>query len=310
MDSGFAAGVKPLKNAVLIAGPTASGKSALALRIARETGGVIVNADSMQVYSVLKLLTARPGDDDLAAAPHLLYGHVDPRQNYSTGRWAREVAGLVEEGTFADRPAIFTGGTGLYFRALTDGLSEMPAVPGAVREKWRQALMGQGSFELHKILAERDPKAAAAIRPSDGQRIVRALEIDEASGRPISYWQGKAGTPLVDIASARMLVIEPDRAELARRIDARFDAMLSAGALEEVRAIAALDIDAVMPAMKAIGLRELTDADSGKITFEAAIERAKAATRQYAKRQSTWFRNQLGAEWQRVAMHVNTARDR
>ncbi|TYR32868.1 tRNA (adenosine(37)-N6)-dimethylallyltransferase MiaA [Mesorhizobium microcysteis] len=300
--SGDAGSGGPLKNAILIAGPTASGKSALALRHARETGGTVVNADSMQVYSVLRALTARPDDQDLATAPHRLYGHVDPREPYSTGRWMREVADLIRAGAFADAPAIFVGGTGLYFRALLEGLSRMPDVPADIREKWRSSLVCEGPAALHAKLAASDSEAAAAIRPSDGQRIVRALEVLDASGKPISHWQKAAGEPLVDRGSARLLVIEPDRKLLADRIGLRFDRMLDAGALDEARALARLGVGAEMPAMKAIGVRELLATDRGELSLDAAMDLAKTATRQYAKRQSTWFRNQLGSGWQRIAM--------
>ncbi|MGQ2903008.1 MAG: tRNA (adenosine(37)-N6)-dimethylallyltransferase MiaA [Neoaquamicrobium sediminum] len=292
----------PLKNAILIAGPTASGKSALALRLARETGGPVVNADSMQVYGVLRVLTARPDETQLAAAPHRLYGHVDPREAYSTGRWMRDVEALIRSGELGSKPAIFVGGTGLYFRALLDGLSAMPEVPPTIRQRWRDALADKGPVALHDLLAERDPAAAGTIRSTDGQRIVRALEVLEASGKPISQWQARSGTPLVEQASAQLMVIEPDRAVLKGRIDQRFDAMIEEGALDEVRAIAALDLDDALPVMKAIGVRELIAADRGETGFEEAIDRAKIATRQYAKRQSTWFRNQLGPEWQRISM--------
>lgn len=291
-----------MRNAILIAGPTASGKSALALALARETGGVIVNADSMQVYAVLRVLTARPGEADLAAAPHLLYGHVDPAVAHSTGRYMREVQALAAEGAFAGRPAIFVGGTGLYFRALTQGMSRMPEVPDAVRAKWRAAAKEEGPAALHRLLRECDPAAAAAIRPTDAQRIVRALEVFEASGKPISHWQGTAGEPVVDAATARMFVIDPDRAELGRRIARRFDAMVEEGAVEEARALAALDLDPALPAMKAIGVRELLAADRGEIGMAEAVERATTATRQYAKRQMTWFRNQFGPQWRRLAL--------
>lgn len=293
--------MEPLKNAVLIAGPTASGKSALALKIAQETGGAIVNADSMQVYAVLRLLTARPDDADLAAAPHLLYGHVDPREDYSTGRWAREVEALRRDGAAGRRRLIFVGGTGLYFRALTDGLSAMPDVPPAIRRHWREALAELGPQALHRMLAERDREAAAAIRATDGQRIVRALEVEEASGKPISWWQGRRGTPIVDAASATRLVLVPDRQELASRIDMRFDQMVARGALDEARALAALGLDPAMPAMKAIGVRELLAADRGEIDPAVAVELAKTATRRYAKRQSTWFRTQVDSGWQRIS---------
>ncbi len=291
-----------MKNAILIAGPTASGKSALALRLARETGGTVVNADSMQVYAVLRVLTARPDETQLAAAPHRLYGHVDPREAYSTGRWMRDVEALTRSGELGDKPAIFVGGTGLYFRALLEGLSAMPDVPATVRERWRDALAEEGPNALHALLAERDPAAAGGIRPSDGQRIVRALEVLEASGKPISRWQKEAGIPLVDWATAKLLVIEPERTVLTARIDRRFDTMIAEGALDEVRALDALGPEAAMPARKAIGVRELLAADHGDMSFDEAIARAKTATRQYAKRQSTWFRNQFGPEWQRLPM--------
>ena len=289
-----------MRNAILIAGPTASGKSALAMTLAREVGGVIVNADSMQVYSGLRVLTARPDAQDEAEIPHLLYGHVDPADSYSTGRYMRDVETL--EGAFAGRRAVFVGGTGLYFRALIQGLSEIPEVPERIRRKWRAAAKEEGAPALHRLLGARDPAAAAAIHEADAQRIVRALEVLEASGKPISHWQKASGRPVVDASSARLFVMEPDREELAARISRRFDAMLGEGALEEARAIGARGLDPALPAMKAIGLRELLAADRGEVSFDEAVERAKAATRQYAKRQMTWFRTQLGPEWRRIAM--------
>jgi tRNA dimethylallyltransferase len=292
----------PVKGAVLIAGPTASGKSALALDYARRLGGVVVNADSMQVYGMLRLLTARPSDDDMAAAPHLLYGHVDPGVAYSTGAWLRDVKALADGGAFEGRPPVFVGGTGLYFKALTDGLSAMPDVPADLRTGWRNRLAAEGAAALHSILAERDPEAAKALRPGDGQRIVRALEVLDASGRSIRTWQGERGKPLLDVASAQRIVIEPDRAELALRIERRFDGMVAAGAMEEARAFARLSLPASVPAAKAIGLRELLAADAGDVSLAAAIDQAKTATRQYAKRQMTWFRNQLGERWARRVM--------
>ncbi|WP_159591964.1 tRNA (adenosine(37)-N6)-dimethylallyltransferase MiaA [Chelativorans xinjiangense] len=303
MGGSAAAGRKiVLKGATLIAGPTASGKSAQALDIARRSGGVIVNADSMQVYSVLSLLTARPSAEDLAVAPHRLYGHVHPGAPYSTGQWLRDVEALCDSEELDGRPAIFVGGTGLYFRALTQGLSPMPDIPPTVRRRWRQRLAEEGAAALHEVLGRSDAQAAARIRPSDGQRIVRALEVLEASGKPLGAWQADRSPPLVDNATARKLVLEPDREALASRIDDRFDRMMEAGVLEEVKTLLSLDLPASMPAMKAIGMRELAAALGGQMTLEEAVTRAKAATRQYAKRQMTWFRHQLGPEWQRVAV--------
>ena len=288
-----------LKGTVLIAGPTASGKSALALEFARESGGVIVNADSMQVYSVLSVLTARPGPEEIAAAPHRLYGHVHPGEAYSTGRWVRDVEALIEAEDLERRPVVFVGGTGLYFRALVEGLSPMPDIPDVIRERLRSRLAAEGPEALHASLIQVDPASAARIRPSDGQRIVRALEVLEASGIPLGDWQAKPSRPLVDSASALKIVLQPDREVLAGRIEERFKCMLERGAIEEVRALLELKLPATMPAMKAIGVRELSSVLAGKISREEAVRRATAATRQYAKRQMTWFRHQLGPDWQR-----------
>ncbi|MDP3898363.1 MAG: tRNA (adenosine(37)-N6)-dimethylallyltransferase MiaA [Mesorhizobium sp.] len=293
-------GSAPLKHAVLIAGPTASGKSALALDLARRTGGVIINADSMQVYATLSVLTARPRGAETAQAPHFLYGHVQPSQAYSTGAWFRDAAELLASGRLDGRRAIFVGGTGLYFRALLGGLSDMPEIPAAIRDRWRYKLMEEGPEKLHRLLMREDPDVAMRLRASDGQRIARALEVLETSGRSIAAWQAETGTPLVDPATAERHVIEPDRAALHARIEARFDRMVGQGALDEVAAILALRLDAALPAMKAIGVPELADAIAGRTSLEDAIARAKASTRQYAKRQSTWFRNQLGPEWRRI----------
>ena len=307
-NSGEQAGEGRVKNAILIAGPTASGKSALALAVAERKGGVIVNTDSMQGYCVLDVLTARPRAADLARAPHFLYGHVHPSTAYSTGAWLRDVMKLIDDGTlsgrpdgtFFERPVIFVGGTGLYFRALAEGISEMPDIPQSVRDRWRYELKEQGSAKLHRILLREDSAVAMSLKPTDGQRIVRALEVLDASGRSILEWQAARGRPLIDTNSAQFLVIEPDRAALVERIEARFDSMLDQGALDEVKQLAALGLDPDLPAMKAIGVRELQAAMAGDLSFAEAIERAKIATRQYAKRQSTWFRHQLGPQWRRL----------
>ena len=297
-----------MKNAILIAGPTASGKSALALDLAERSGGIIVNTDSMQGYSVLDVLTARPSAAELARVPHFLYGHVHPSVAYSTGAWLRDVTKLIDDGTFSERPdgtfserpVIFVGGTGLYFRALAEGISDMPEIPQSIRDRWRHELKEQGAARLHGILLREDSAVAMQLKPTDSQRIVRALEVLDASGRSIADWQAARGGPLIDRGSARFLVIEPDRAELVERIEARFDRMLDKGALDEVRRLVALGLDPDLPAMKAIGVRELQAAMAGRSSFPEAIERAKIATRQYAKRQATWFRHQLGPEWQRL----------
>nr|WP_110748841.1 tRNA (adenosine(37)-N6)-dimethylallyltransferase MiaA [Phyllobacterium leguminum] len=295
-----------IKNAILIAGPTASGKSALALRLAKERDGFIVNTDSMQVYGVLDQLTARPQAGDLAMAPHYLYGHVPPSQLYSTGRWLADVEAVLERPELRGRAPVFVGGTGLYFRALTGGLSDMPEVPDIVREHWRARLAAEGAPALHRVLGRMDTIAAGILRPTDGQRIVRALEVIETSGRSIYDWQKEKGRALVDADAARKIVILPDRAWLAARISQRFDMMMQGGAVDEVKALLALELSTQLPAMKAIGVREIGAALAGEITFDEAAELAKIATRQYAKRQMTWFRNQLDSNW-RILRNVNQA---
>jgi tRNA dimethylallyltransferase len=289
----------PIEGATLIAGPTASGKSALALELATRTGSRIVNADSMQVYSVLDVLTARPGAAELSRAVHLLYGHVHPSKRYSTGEWLREVGALAERGELGRNP-VFVGGTGLYFTALLGGLSAMPDIPAAIREGWRARLAEDGAPRLHAMLARDDPETAARLQPADGQRIVRALEVLEASGRSIRDWRGARGTPLVDEGSAKLILIEPDRSGLVARIEDRFERMVAAGALIEVRALLALGLPGTMPAMKAIGVAELAAFIEGRASHAEALAGAKAATRRYAKRQATWFRHQLGPRWRRV----------
>jgi tRNA dimethylallyltransferase len=288
------------RQVILIAGPTASGKSALALRLARETGGVIVNTDSMQVYDVLNVLTARPGPDDLKAAPHYLYGHVSPGIAYSTGRWLSDAERVLKTEELAEKTMIFVGGTGLYFRALVGGLSAMPDIPPDVRAHWRQQNAALGAENLHAILAGKDPLAASTLRTTDSQRIVRALEVFDASGRSIVEWQGKAGLPLIHPALARKIVIEPDRKWLGSRIASRFAVMMKTGAIDEVKSLLTLDLPNELPAMRAIGVREICEVLANRLSVEEAAELATIATRQYAKRQMTWFRNQLGDDWERL----------
>ncbi len=286
-----------INNAILIAGPTASGKSALAVRLAQETGGFIVNTDSMQVYDVLDRLTARPGATDLAAAEHYLYGHVSTSLSYSTGKWFADVAELLARSDLEARIPIFVGGTGLYFRALLGGLSAMPEVPQEVRDLWRARMNEEGPEALHRILSERDAAIAATLRPTDSQRIVRALEVVEATGKSLLEWHEAHGSALIDGRSARKIVLLPERDWLSARIAQRFGMMWNEGALDEVRALLALRLDPALPAMKAIGVREISAFFTGEMTEAEAIERAVIATRQYAKRQSTWFRNQLDESW-------------
>lgn len=285
------------KDAILIAGPTASGKSALALHMAKKTGGFIVNTDSMQVYDVLDLLSARPQPDELRQAEHYLYGHVAPSVSYSTGKWFADVEALLSRDDLKTRTPIFVGGTGLYFRALLGGLSQMPEVPADAREYWRDRMSEEGAEALHGMLIDRDPEIAATLHPTDSQRIVRALEVFEGTGKSLLHWQRETGTALVNDTSATKIVLLPDRKWLSERIASRFNLMWDHGALDEVRALTALQLDPSLPAMKAIGVREISAFLAGKMSREEAIELSIIATRQYAKRQSTWFRNQLDESW-------------
>lgn len=293
-------GVEPLRNAVLIAGPTASGKSALALELAQRTGGVIINADSMQVYSVLRIVTARPSAEDMAVAEHQLYGHVHPSVSHSVGQWQRDVAGLIASGALSGKRAIFAGGTGLYFKALAGGLSDIPDVDPAVRERWRSRLLAEGPERLHQHLNKLDPETAAGLRPGDGQRIARALEVVESTGSSIRYWQSRPGQPLIDVATAQRIVIDPGRDPTNRRVAVRFETMIDHGALDEVTRLLELRLDPDLPAMRAIGVAELGNFLASKMSRADAVDAAIVATRQYAKRQRTWFRNQFGGEWTRI----------
>jgi tRNA dimethylallyltransferase len=288
-------------DAILITGPTASGKSALALEWAAKTDGVVINADSMQVYDTLRVLTARPSEDDMGGVPHKLYGHVPASTTYSTGAWLRDLAPLLQALRAEGRMPVIVGGTGLYFKALTGGLSEMPEVPEEIRTRLRGRLAEEGPEALHAVLGQVDPETAARLMVTDGQRIVRALEVFEASGTPLSRHQSRSGPALVDPERAAKLVVLPDRAVLAERINRRFAGMLETGAVEEVEALLALGLPPELPVMRAIGVPEIGAYLRGELGRDEVIERGAAATRQYAKRQMTWFRNQMDESWQRIA---------
>jgi tRNA dimethylallyltransferase len=281
---------------VLIAGPTASGKSALALGLAAEISGTIVNADSMQVYRDLRVITARPTPDEEAGAPHRLYGHVDAAENYSVGRWLADVGPVLHQVRNSGCMPILVGGTGLYFKALTQGLSSVPPIPDKIRTRVRARMEAEGPAALHAELVRLDP--STQLKPGDRTRIARALEVLEATGRPLAEWHREGLPPLIDAANAVKVFVAPDRPELRRRIDARFDAMLRVGALEEVRALAARKLDPLLPAMKAHGVPWLIRHLGGEITLAEAAEGAKNDTRRYTKRQFTWARHQLpGWTW-------------
>ena len=284
---------------ILIAGPTASGKSALAHALAERLSGTVINADSMQVYRELRILTARPSEAETAAVPYRLYGHVPGHEAYSAARYADEARSAIAEAQAAGRIPVVVGGTGLYFKALLEGLSPIPPIPPDIRTRWRDAAAEQGAAALHAVLAKRDPVMAARLRPSDPQRIVRALEVLEATGISLATWQEMPGEPVIQLDEALPLVVSPPREVLRQRIDARFDAMIEEGATEEVRALARLGLDPDLPLMRALGVRPLMDMLAGRVSAIEAVEGAKAETRQYAKRQVTWLRSNMNAwKWQ------------
>jgi len=283
---------------VLIAGPTASGKSALALELAARTGGVIINTDSMQVYRDLSIITARPTADEEARVPHRLYGHVDAAINFSAGSWVTDAAAALTEARTQSRLPIFVGGSGLYFKALTRGLSAVPPIPSSIRDSVRARLTQNGVEALHAELGKRDPASAERLKPRDRTRIARALEVIEATGRSLTDWHSEGLPPLLSPGELNALFLAPERDELYARIDARFAAMLSAGAIDEVAQLAARQLDPLLPAMKAHGVPALIRHLNGELTLEEASEIGRADTRHYAKRQFTWFRHQLPEfEW-------------
>jgi len=281
-----------MRKVVLIAGPTASGKSALALALAERHGGVIINADSMQVYRDLRVLTARPSVAEETRVPHHLFGHVNAAVNYSVGAYVADAARILSA-LPAGRLAIFAGGTGLYFKALMSGLAAIPPIDPSIREGLRARLAREGVEALHAELRARDPEAASRIMVRDRSRILRALEVLDATGRPIADWHRDGLPPVIDPDRAIRIFLNPDRDDLKRRIEARFAAMLREGALDEVRALAARQLPETLPAMKAHGVPWLRRYLAGEISLEQAAEGSIMDTRRYAKRQVTWFRNQM-----------------
>jgi tRNA dimethylallyltransferase len=287
-----------MSTVILIAGPTASGKSALALELAAKLRGIIINADSMQVYRDLRIIIARPSPEEEQRLPHRLYGHVDAAENYSVGRWFGEAATALADALGQGQPAILTGGTGLYFSTLTRGIAAVPAIPSEIRREVRTRLAAEGVAALHAELSERDPATAARLKPGDRARITRALEVLLATGRSLTAWHADNTPARVDLAGAAKVFLMPNRDALGLRIDARFDAMMAAGALAEVRALAARNLDPNLPAMKAHGVPWLIRHLKGEVTMDEAMAQAKRDTRRYTKRQATWFRNQLPQfEW-------------
>ncbi|WP_245413782.1 tRNA (adenosine(37)-N6)-dimethylallyltransferase MiaA [Fulvimarina endophytica] len=271
------------------------------MEIAGRTGGMVINVDSLQVYRDMPILTARPTGEDEAAIPHALYGYLAADELMSAGRFTREVSSVLDDCRRGGLLPILCGGTGLYFSSLLGRLDEMPEIPQAIRTAWRGRLEREGAEALHAELGRIDPVAAGRIMPRDGQRVVRALEVFETSGKPLSAHQKGSGTGIIDAAGALKLVLAPERELLHARIEARFDQMLAVGALAEVQDYLARRPETGRHVEKAIGCAELGAVLAGNASIEEARERAVVRTRQYAKRQETWFRRQFGEDWLRAA---------
>ncbi len=289
----------PAPPVLLIAGPTASGKSALALRLAQTLDGEIVNADALQIYADLRILTARPSAQDEALVPHHLFGVADAGDGWSVGRWLKAATPLLEAIAHRGRAAIIVGGTGLYFKALTEGLAEIPPVTEAVRQAVSARFDAMGEAAFREALTARDSEAEARIGPADRQRLLRAFAVHEATGRALSDWQART-RPTLAAGAWRGVVVQPERDALYARCDARLEAMVRGGALEEVAALMARRLDPALPAMKAVGVRELASYLAGDRSLAAATALAQQETRRYAKRQMTWLRNQT-PEWERIS---------
>jgi tRNA dimethylallyltransferase len=283
---------------ILIAGPTASGKSALALDLAQSLGGEIVNADAQQIYQALPLLSARPSAEDMARVPHHLFAVASPDQSWSVGHWLRACCEVLDEIRSRGRPSLIVGGTGLYFSALTRGLADIPPVPLSMRDAVEARLDQEGEAQFRDSLARIDPVAEARIAPGDRQRLIRALAVAEATGQALSQWQSNT-QPALKREDWRGLVIEPDRKRLYQGCDARLLAMLEAGVLGEVAEMMAMNLNPTLPALKAVGYRELASHLAGETPLDHALDQAQMQTRRYAKRQLTWFRNQT-PDWARL----------
>ncbi len=279
---------------LLIAGPTASGKSSYALERAAETSSVIINADSMQIYGDLAVITARPSPEDQTRVPHVMYGHVPPSQAYSVGHWLDDVRKALVDARAEKRRPIIVGGTGLYFKAMLEGLSPVPEIPADIRARWR-AKSQTGADDLHRQLQAVDPEMAAKLRPTDPQRIVRALEVFEATGRSLAYWQQVPGEPVMKHGDVEAVTISRDRDRLYQRADARLEEMLESGALDEVARLMLQNLDPTLPAMRALGVPALMQLVRGELNRAAALNAAKLQTRHYIKRQLTWLRRNMRA---------------
>lgn len=278
---------------ILIAGPTASGKSALALEAAEKIGGVVINADSQQIYSGWRVLSARPTAEEEARVPHDLYGHVDMAADYSTGHWLRDAEQVIAECARNGLRPIIVGGTGLYFKALTEGLAPIPHVPAEIRAEGEVQLEKLGRAEFARAFAKIDPETAGQIDMENPRRVLRAWEVLETSGIGLAAWQARTPPPLVRLEDCQTFALSPERDWLYARCEARFDAMIADGVLEEVRAAMALELSPAAPSLKALGAPELMAHLRGEMPLDDAIAKAKQETRRYAKRQMTWIRNQM-----------------
>ena len=280
-----------MKPVICIAGPTASGKSAFAIEAARALGGEIINADALQVYTDLQILSARPMPDEMQGIPHHLFGHVSGEVRYSTGQWLRDVEPLIFEVLSRDKAPILVGGTGLYFRALLQGLADIPAVPNAVMDETIERLNRNGIAALRQEAERLDPAATARVLGDDPQRLLRIVNVAIGTEQPLSVWQAETH-PIVPLRFAKFCVLTPPRESLYERINMRYDAMLRGGGLEEAKSVFKKKYDNSLPVMKAIGLRQLRSHFNDKGSLDDAIEEAKRESRRFAKRQMTWFRNQ------------------
>ena len=280
---------------LVIAGPTASGKSGLALRLAEELNGAVINADSMQVYRDLHVLTARPGAADEARAPHVLYGYRDGAEACTAAAWAADAADEITKCREAGRLPVVVGGTGMYLKTLMEGLSVIPDIPADVKQAGRRLRLEQGNDALYDDLKAKDPEGAARLKPKDRQRILRAWEVVTATGKPLHVWQAESPPqPLVE-GTFHTVLLRPPREDLYAACDGRFEAMLDAGALAEVEALLARALDPGLPVMKALGVPELAEFLGGSVSREEAVARAQQHTHNYAKRQTTWFKTQFHA---------------
>ena len=288
----------PHPRVALIAGPTASGKSALAIELAEQIGGTVINADASQVYHDLRVLSARPSVEDEAHVPHRLFGYVDGAEAWSAARWASDATATIDAVHAAGGVPVLVGGTGLYLRTLLDGIAPVPDIDADIRATVRALPVA----DAHAALAREDPPAAARLAPADTTRVARALEVVRSTGKPLTYWQEQRAGGIGDRIALSAAVLLPDREELFARCDRRLEVMFEDGAVEEVAALLQRDDVAVnAPVRRAIGVPEIAEMLAGMIGRDEAIARAQLATRQYAKRQYTWFRNQPPPAWHRIS---------